>query len=273
MRINNWYLLILFFLSFGMIHNTYAGPTGTAVRETAEFILAKFGRGVAGQTVEEIAEATTKAMSRYGEDALPLLRNSGHAGFTALEAAGEKATDVIRLYATKGDEAIWIISEPKKLAIFLKHGDSAADALLKHPGVSDTLIENYGISAVDALNEISRQNAQRLTMLTNDGLFNATPRSTELLHVIRTNGDDAMDFIWKNKGALAVVAVLGTFLADTNAYISGAKELVADPLIEPIARGTNWTLIIAGILVVVFMPFIARSFIKARASIQSKNKT
>ncbi len=244
-----------------------AGPAATTIREAAEFIIGKFGKGAAGQTVEEVAEATAKAVAKHGDDALPLLRNSGHSGFTALKEAGESAPDVIKLYARKGDEAIWVISEPKKLAIFIKHGDSAADALLKHPGIADNLIGRYGDDAVGALNGISRQSAQRLNMLAEDGVLSATQRSGELLPVIRKYGDEAMDFIWKNKGSLAVASVLTTFLADPQAYISGTKELVVDPILGPIAEGTNWTLILSGILVIVFLPFIARSILKARRAI------
>lgn len=245
----------------------HSGLASTAVREAAENIVSKFGKGVAGQSVEEVTDATTKAVTRYGDDALPLLRNSGHAGFTALEEAGAKAPDIIKLYARKGDEAIWLISEPKKLAIFIKHGDSAADALLKHPGIADSLIGQYGGNAVGAMNSLSRQNAQRLSM----GLLNDSARSPELLPVIRQYGDEAMDFIWKNKGALAVASVLATFLADPQAYISGAKTLIVDPIVSPIVDSINWTLIVAGILLVVFLPFIARILLKAKSEIR-RNK-
>lgn len=262
-------LLIVALLLLSYVSPAVAGPAGTAIRETAEFILTKFGKGAAGQTVEEVTEAAAKVVAKHGDEALPLLRNSGHAGFTALKEAGENAPDVIKLYARKGDDAIWVISEPKKLAIFIKHGDSAADALLKHPGIADSLIGRYGDEAVGALNSVSRQSAQRLSMVADDGLLTATPRSKELLLVVRQYGDEAMDFIWKNKGSLAVVAVLGTFLADPQTYISGAKELVVSPLVEPIARSTNWTLIIAGGLLIVFLPFIARSIMKARTAMKN----
>lgn len=261
-------IVVLFLAIFAS--SSLAGPAGTAIRETAEFILTKFGKGAAGQTVEEVTEATAKVVTQYGNDALPLLRKSGHSGFTALKEAGENAPDIIKLYARKGDEAIWIISEPKKLAIFIKHGDSAADALLKHPGIADSLVGRYGDEAVGALNSVSRQSAQRLSMVADDGLLTATPRSKELLTVIRKYGDEAMDFVWKNKGALTVAAVLGTFLADPQTYISGAKDLVVSPIIEPIARGANWTLIITGFLIVVFLPFITRSIVKARKAMKPK---
>ena len=250
-----------------------AGQVSWAIREASEFIVGKFGKGAAGQTVEEVTEAAAKAVAKHGDEALPLLRNSGHAGFIALKEAGESAPDVIKLYARRGDEALWVISEPKKLAIFIRHGDGAADALLKHPGIADSLIGRYGDNAVGALNVISRQNAQRLNMLANDGMLSATNRSGELLPVIRTYGDEAMDFIWKNKGALAVASVLATFIADPQAYISGAKELIVDPILVPMAKGTNWTLILGGALAVTFLPFIARSIMKARRAIKPPDTT
>ena len=267
----------LLFIGIGLVlasaSTASAGPASTAVRETAEFIISKFGRGVAGQSIEEVTEATAKSVARHGDAALPLLRKSGHAGFTALEEAGAKAPEVIKLFARRGDEAIWVISEPKKLAIFIKHGDSAADALLKHPGIADNLIGRFGDDAVGAMNAVSRQSAQRLNMVTDDGLLTATARSSELLPVVRKYGDEGMDFIWKNKGSLAVASILATFLADPQAYISGAKELIIDPIAAPIARGTNWTLIILGALAVVFLPFIARTLVKARSAIRRQKST
>ena len=166
-----------------------------------------------------------------------------------------------------------MISEPKKLAIFIKHGDSAADALLKHPGIADSLIGRFGDDAVGAMNTLSRQSAQRLSMVADDGLLTTTARGSELLPVVRKYGDEAMDFIWKNKGSLAVASVLATFLADPQPYISGAKELIIDPIAAPIVKGTNWTLIIFGVLAIVFLPFITRTLVKTRSAIKAKKST
>lgn len=245
-----------------------AGVTTSTIRELSEFILKKFGKGAAGETAEQIATKTTKVLAKHGDECLPLLRRSGHAGFQALEEAGEQAPDVIKLFANRGDEAVWIISQPKKLTIFLKHGDTAADALLKHPGIADDLIEEYGINAAGALTRVSRTQAQHLSMMAADGTLDAIPQKAELLAVIRKYGDEAMDFVWKNKGSLAVATVLASFLSDPESYISGAKVLIADPLLNPIAQNTNWTLIILVCLGVVFAPLIALSITKTVVSIR-----
>lgn len=244
-----------------------AGVLSAGAREAAESIMKKFGPAAPAQTVDEVAAAVAGVAAKYGDEALPFLKASGHSGLDALEQAGSKAPEVIKLYLKRGDEAIWIISKPEKLAIFIKHGDTAVDALIKHPGVADSLIAQYGDDAAGALAKISRQSAQRLGMVAQEGVLNSTRRSPELLGVIRMYGDEAMDFVWKNKGALTVTAVLASFLSDPQAYISGATALA-----EPVVKSVNWTLILAAVLVVVFLPLIARSLMSARRVARSRQR-
>jgi len=268
MSLNQKNVVIAVLLTLGIAVPAHASVTTTAIRETSEFILKKFGKGAAGETAEQIALKATNVLAKHGDECLPLLRRSGHAGFQALEQAGEQAPDVIKLFAKRGEDAVWIISQPKKLTIFLKHGDTAAEALLKHPGIADDLIGKYGIDAGSALTRISRTQAQHLSMMAADGTLDAMPRKAELLFVIRKYGDEAMDFVWKNKGSLAVAAVLASFLSDPESYISGAKELIVDPLLVPITQNTNWTVVILVCLGVVFAPFIAVSITKAMVGIR-----
>lgn len=67
-------------------------------------------------------------------------------------------------------------------------------------------------------------------------------------------GDKAMEFVWKNKGALAVGAALAAFLNDPEPFIEGTKELASvvttnaiAPVAEEVAKKTNWTLTIVGL--------------------------
>jgi hypothetical protein len=217
-----------------------AAPLATAAKEAAEFIIQKFGKRVPSQTVDELATAIGGAAAKYGDSAVPFLRAAGHAGFDALERAGPKAPEVIKLYIKKGDEGVWVITTPDRLALFLRHGEEAADALLRHPGVADTLIARHGAEAVGALNQISQQNAQRLGISAAEGLLTATPRSPELLGVIRRHGDRAMNFVWANKAALVDSVLLAAFLAEPEAYLAGARILVqsfAARLAEIFAKG------------------------------------
>ena len=67
---------------------------------------------------------------------------------------------------------------------------------------------------------------RRLAILAEDGTLARSGRWDELLAVIERHGDRAMDFVWRHKGALAVTAVLGTFLADPEAFLGGGRELI-----------------------------------------------
>ena len=225
-------------------HLAQAGPVSAGARETAQWIVKKFGPGRVGKTVDEIALATARTVEKHGDEALPLLRATGHAGFDALESAGKQAPDVVKLFARRGDEAVWVISQPKKLTIFLKHGDNAADALLKHPGIADDLIERFGGKALAPLQRLEKTGAQQMAMAAKEGLFEKTPRSAELLDVVAKYGDKAMEFIWKNKGALTVAASLAAFLHDPEPFIQGGKDLAVgaiEPVAVEIAKRTNWT--------------------------------
>jgi hypothetical protein len=224
----------------------FAGPTSTALRDTSEWIVKKFGAGAAGRTVDEVAVATAKVVARHGEEALPLLRSMGHAGFEVLEQAGERSNVVLKFFGRRGEEAAWLVAQPSKLKILLQHGEAAADALLKHPGIADDLVARFGSRAVAPLNALEREGAQRMAMAAREGLFEAAPQSGALLDVIGKYGQRAMDFIWRNKGALATGAVLVTFLQQPEAYINGAKQLVGDSIIAPIVRSIQWSPIAYG---------------------------
>lgn len=259
MKLRQILALVLFTCTLLAPLNVAAGWFTSTAQNVADDIFKVFGKGAAGDSKNAIAASVKKFTDRFGADAARLLSKSGHEGYQALEMAGDKAPEVIKLYVKRGDESLWVISQPKRLAIFIKHGDSAAEAMIKHPNLADGLIERFGDDAATALSAISRPNAQRLGMLADEGLLNATGRSPELLPVIRQYGDSAMEFIWKNKGALAVASVLGTFLADPKPYISGVSELVV-----PLLSSINWTLVVMSILVLLFFPFVARTIAKTR---------
>ncbi len=83
-------------------------------------------------------------------------------------------------------------------------------------------------------------------------------RGAELCQVVGAWGEKGMEFVWKQKGALATTTVLAAFLADPAPFITGLRdlsEIVAENAIRPIAeipgevareaaKGINWTLIV-----------------------------
>lgn len=243
MKLRQILALVLFTCTLIAPLNVSAGWFASTAQNVADDIFKAFGKGAAGDSANAIAVSVKKFTDQFGDNAVGLLRKSGHDGYKALEMAGDKAPEVIKLYVKRGDESLWVISQPKRLAIFIKHGDSAAEAMIKHPNLADDLIERFGDDAATALTAISRPNAQRLAMLADEGLLSASVKSPELLPIIRQYGDEAMEFIWKNKGALAVTAVLASFLVNPQAYITGVQELV-----QPIFTAFQWVLTAAGTL-------------------------
>ncbi len=250
-RMSAWVVLLA--VSGGGIAS--AGVTSKAISEATEYVIKKFGRDAAEQGTETLATQMTKVAAKYGDEGLDAVRKVGPRGIKVIQEAGEHGLDAVKLINRYGDDAVWVISKPKGMAIFVKYGDDGAKALIKHKGIAEEVIEAHGKSAVGALNAVGTREARQIAMLQGDGVIAAGKQGDQLLDVIIRYGDKAMAFIWRNKGALAVTATLGTFLANPEAYIDGGKELIVEGVSRPatevgkeVARNTNWTVVgIAGI--------------------------
>jgi hypothetical protein len=149
------------------------------------------------------------------------------------------------------------------MQLLAQHGDEAAAVLVKTKGIAEPVVEEFGTPAVRAFQSLGTpQNARRLAMMAAEGGELARiGRTPELLGVLEKYGDPAMEFVWRHKGALATTAALAAFLADPQAFITGAKDIAdifATNAVRPIAevpsiaakegaaevaRRTNWTLV------------------------------
>jgi hypothetical protein len=244
-------VVIAILLIVGCYSTAQAGVKSKAAREAAGYLIERFGKEVGEESVETLAERIGKYGARYGDDAIDAIRKAGPRAFKLLDDAGENAPDVVKLLNRYGNDAIWVASKPRSLAIFVKYGDGAAEAMIKHPGVAEPIIERFGQPAARAMQSVSSQNARRIAMMADDGALKAIGKTDELLAVVGKYGDGAMDFIWRNKGALAVGATLTAFLANPQPFIDGTVDLstsgieaVAKPVATGIANNTNWTVIL-----------------------------
>ena len=245
-----------------------AGVKSKAAREAAEDVLERFGKEIGEETVETLTEKIGRYGARYGDDAIDAIRKAGPRGFKLLDDAGENAPEVVRLLNRYGNDAVWVASKPRNLAIFVKHGDEAAEAMIKHPGIAAPAIERFGQPAARAIRSVSSQNARRVAMMADDGSLAAAGKADELLEVIGKYGDKAANFIWKHKGALAVATVAAAFLADPQPFIDGTKD-IAEVAVRPIdsaakevgrgvAEGTDWTLVIISISTLLILLVVLR---------------
>lgn len=241
-------------LSGGAREGQAAVPT-KVVTETVEFLVKRYGDDVVREGAETITEQVTKVAAKYGDEGLEAVRKVGPRGIKVIEEAGDHGLDAVKLINRYGDDAVWVISKPKGMLHFVKYGDDGARAMIRHKGIADDIIEAHGKAAVDALNSVGTQQARRIAMLQKDGVIVAGSEGDKILAVVVRYGDKAMDFIWRNKAALAVSAGLVTFLANPDAYINGTKELLVEGVSRPatevgkeVARNTNWTTLgLAGI--------------------------
>ena len=220
-------------------------------REMAEYVMKKFGKEVADEGVETLTRKIETVIVKYGDDGVAAVKNVGPRSFRLIEEAGENGVESVKLMAKYGDEAVWVVGKKGRLAIFVKYGDDAAEAMIKHGEIAEPLIGKFGDSAALALKSVSSQNARRISMLDDAGELAAIGHTPELLTVVGRYGDAAMDFVWKNKGALTVAATLTAFLSDPEPFINGTSDLaqtVGTSLVQPIAqevgKRTNWTVVI-----------------------------
>jgi hypothetical protein len=226
-------------------------------REAAEYLLRKFGKEAAEVGVETLTRKIESLAIKYGDEALEAVRKVGPRTLRIVDEAGEQGLQAVKLLAKYGDEAVWVAANPKRLAIFAKYGDDAAEAMMKHGEIAEPLLTSFGKPAAGALKGISSQNARRLAMMDKSGDLTKIGRTSELLEIIGRYGDRAADFIWRNKGALAVAAVLTAFIANPEPFLNGlinVTEFAAEhatnvagsglaALATEVAERVNWTVV------------------------------
>jgi hypothetical protein len=212
-------------LSLALPPPARAGVPGKAVQEATEFLMKRFGKEVAGEGAQRLASRIASAAARHGDDVLGAVRKVGPSALRMVDQAGERAPQVMRLLSRYGDDAARVLSRPKGMALFARYGDNAASVLIRHQGVAEPLVERVGLPAVEALGAVGARGGRRLAMMAEGGELAALGRTPEVMGVIARYGDPAMDFVWRNKGALAVGTTLSAFLVNPQPFIDGTAQV------------------------------------------------
>ena len=140
-------------LALGLIFSQkgFAGVASTAIRDTTEAVMRKFGKEVAEESAEAVSKRVTEAAAKYGTEGLEAIGKVGPRAFGKITVeAGEHATEAVKLTAKFGEQAVWVISKPRGLAVFVKYGEEAATAVMKHPGIAEGAVERMGVPAARA---------------------------------------------------------------------------------------------------------------------------
>lgn len=222
---------------------------GAAARELAEYLIKNFADDAAGETVETLTQKVVRISTQYGDEGTTAIRKVGPRAYDVIADAGEHADGVVKLMARHGDDAVWVVSQPKKMAIFVKYGDEGAEAVMKHKGIATPFLEETGESGVKALNAVGASQGRHLVNLVEDGVIVPGQQSAGLLDVVGRYGDEAADFIWRNKGALLVGTTLTAFLTNPEPFIEGAMSL-PNTAVEQIAPRVDWTLVLIVSLII-----------------------
>ena len=256
--------------------------------ETAEFVLKKFGRKVLTEGTETFAERISASAVRHGGDVFNAVRRVGPGALSLADEAGEQAPKLLRLLSKHGDDAaVWVARRPAAMKLMSQYGDDAAEVLIKHKGLAEPVLEKLGAPAVNALGAIGPRGGRRLAMMSEAGELAGLGRTPELMQVITNHGDAAMDFIWRNKGALAVGTTLTAFLAKPDSFIDGTNQLastIGDAAVKPLVQETGraissfiWAVLVlligipaAGIVVAVKHPKLAGEMAKSLLAMGAK---
>lgn len=217
----------------GIASPARADGRAKAARELAEFLLRKAGRKAVQEGGEALAGRIAAAAGRHGDDVFQAVRRVGPRALTLADEAAENAPRAMRFLARHGDDAAAALS--KRGMKLLALGEGTGEALLKHRGVAEGLLENYGAVGLKALAVVTPRNGRRLAML--EKTFTRARQMRRVMEVVGKFGDKAADFIWEQKGALAVGATLAAFLADPEPFIDGTKrlgEVIAKDVVTPV---------------------------------------
>jgi len=225
--------------------------------------------------------------SRWCYDSLPWNRTQTHADFLShsfrkhvlnrhdLETA-------IAQTATRWQHAIedienrLLVDLSADMRLFLRHGDDVADAVIQHGDLAVVLVVRHGCEAAAALTRLSSRNARRVDMLSREGVFTATTQSPLLWDRLIARGDEAADFVWRNKAALTSVTILAAFLADLDSFIDGLNTL-AEPISEGLVESVCWPLtvlawfVITAFVITAFGVMILRRRHHARSRLNDAN--
>lgn len=228
-----------------------------------EVVARQFGRQVADEGSEAVASRIRRLADKYGDDALLAAKKAGPTALRVAEESGDDAAKVVRLFATHGDDAMRVASDQARRTLFIKIGDDAAIAMIKHPGIGEDIIVQLGKNGAKAISKVGGAEANHLARLTNEGFFKETGRE-KLLDTIERYGDRAMAFIWRNKGPLATTTGLAAFIKDPQPFIDGAKYFVG--IIPNVvgAAGNGWVLGTWGALGIIILGFFIFRVMKKR---------
>lgn len=200
-----------------------AGPA----RELAEILTQGMGKAARESALDGFEKQCARALARYGDDCAPFIKQLGREGLETLERAGANGATILKWHKQSPGSALYVIRDPDRLALALRHGDEAFEAMIRSPGAAEDLLRSYGSPAADWLKSLNQRDALRLAALNQEGwLKRLFPDSADVGRFIKKYGSAGVRFLWNNKGKLSAGGALALFLNDPEAFINGSRKLM-----------------------------------------------
>jgi hypothetical protein len=202
-----------------------------------------------------VALHVTPAHAQFGKLLKEGLEAVGKKAFSgSSKAAQESAETLLKKGATTaarkvGREAAESVAKQtakQATGIAVRNSDAAAKVITKHgAAIAAPLLSRFGDDGAKALSKLSTTNARRMAMLTEE--LGAGGRGADFMRVLAERGDVAAEWIWKNKGTIAVGTTAVAFLTNPDAFLQAGEGLVtksvetagkhvAEPLIKETAK-------------------------------------
>lgn len=248
-------LLLTWFVIPSIAH---AQGRATAIRETTEWVLQKFGRQAAKEGTTTLAVRLERYAALHGDDFLQAIRKVGPRAFQLVDEAGPQAAQVVGIMSRHGEKGIVnIVSRPQALKLVTHLGETAEAALVKHPAIAEKVIASHGAPAIQAMQSLGTQGGRRLAMLSEAGDLAKLGHTEELLSIIGRFGEKGMQFVWDHKGVLLLSGAMVVFLENPEPFIEGTVKLTSEVIssaVKPLAEvpkvmaeyaasSINWTLV------------------------------
>ena len=149
-----WVFGIQFLLLLSFVSPIEAVPgSGKLVRETAEYMVKKWGRETVGEGIEA---SVAKLVRQHGEEIAPLLRKNGPQMIRVMEDLGAEALPLIRRFGNDGIEVLARSGETV-LTQVRRFGDDAMEVAIRHRGIGENLIAELGEEGVRLGKQLSTE--------------------------------------------------------------------------------------------------------------------
>ena len=198
-----------------------------SARELAEFLTKGMRKATRESALAGFEQQCARVLARHGDDCTPFIKQLGIEGLETLERAGENGAMILKWHKQEPGKSLYVIRDPDRLALAVRHGDDAFEAIMQHPGAAEELLRSYGSSSATWLKSLSKKDALRLAALNQGGeLKNIFPKISDLGRFIQKYGSAGIRFLWNNKGKLSAGGALALFLNDPESFIKGSRKLI-----------------------------------------------